>query len=236
MDTTASIIRILRLVKRYHHQPVLDHLTFNLAKSEFCVLVGANGAGKTTLLRILASLNRPDAGKIWVDNTLMPGSPQIRRLFGYVGHQTMFYQDLNAVENLSHYARLYHLENSKKLIIEGLRSAGLEKYQSKPVRTFSRGMQQRLSIARALLHEPSILLLDEPHTGLDHESALRFDRLLSDLNQRGCTILMAAHQPQRLLPIATHLAWLNEGKIEQHLPVTDIIKHPHLHQFLRESL
>lgn len=235
MSETVSIIRIQGLVKRYHHHPVLDHLTFNLTKSEFCVLVGANGAGKTTLLRILASLNRADAGKIWVENTLMPADPQFRRLFGYVGHLTMFYQDLNAFENLSHYARLYHLENSEQLIRDGLRTAGLENYQSKPVRTFSRGMQQRLSIARALIHKPSILLLDEPHTGLDHESALTFDRLLSDLNQSGCTILLAAHQPQRLLPIATHLAWLNAGKIEQHLPVTAIGDHPHLHQFLRES-
>ncbi len=231
----AAKIRIQGLVKSYHHQPVLDHLSFDLAKSEFCVLVGANGAGKTTLLRILASLNRPDDGKIWVDDFLMPANPQIRRMFGYVGHQTMFYQDLNAVENLGHYARLYHLDNSEQLIHEGLRTAGLQKHLSKPVRTFSRGMQQRLSIARALLHKPSVLLLDEPHTGLDHESASMFDQLLSDLNQRGCTILLAAHQPQRLLPIATHLAWLNEGKIAQHMPVSAIDNHPHLHQFLRES-
>lgn len=223
------------LVKRYHNRPVLDRLSLTLEGGQFCILVGANGAGKTTLLRILATLTRPDEGEIQFFGEAWESSSALRTRIGYIGHQPMFYLDLTAAENLRHYARLYHCDDSEEHIQTALHAAGLENDQHKPVRTFSRGMQQRLSIARALLHDPEILLLDEPYTGLDQPAAQSLDRRLRGLHSPERIILMAAHRPQRLLTIATHIAWLQNGVISHHLPVGEQHTVPTLQAYLQES-
>jgi heme exporter protein A len=225
-------IRIQNLVKRYNYQAVLDRLCLTLEGGSLCVLVGANGVGKTTLLRILASLVRPDGGEIHFDGAFAVEGGQVRRQLGYLGHQSMFYQDLTAGENLRHYARLYQLENISAVVDEGIRTAGLEKAQNQPVRTYSRGMIQRLAISRALLHDPQILLLDEPYTGLDPEAADALDARLQAMRQPGRVILLTAHRPQRLRGIATHFAWLQNGGISQHVPVEALPAHPDLLAYL----
>ena len=228
-------ILVENLVKKYYTRPVLNHLSITIGVGDFCILVGANGAGKTTLLRILAGLVRPDSGQVHIGDPLEPGAPQIRRMLGYVSHQPMFYQDLTALENLQHYARLYRLQQADDRVTKALQSAGLTRYQHQALRTYSRGMGQRLTIARALLHDPQILLFDEPYTGLDKEAAHFLDQQLKDLHQEGKTILMAAHRPHRLLNIATHLAWLKDGRIPIHIPIEDIEKHPGLFAYIEES-
>lgn len=236
MDETSSPqfarIRIQNLVKRFHYQAVLDRLCLTLEGGSLCVLVGANGAGKTTLLRILASLVRPDQGEIQFEGVLAAEHPQVRRQIGYLGHQSMFYQDLTASENLRHYARLYQLANVSAVVEAGICAAGLEKAKDQPVRTFSRGMVQRLAISRALLHDPHILLLDEPYTGLDPEAADALDARLRTLHQPGRVILLTAHRPQRLSGIASHFAWLQNGGIRQHVPVEALPAHPDLLAYL----
>lgn len=227
-------IEIRGLTKKYRYQPVLDSLDLTIGDGQSCVLVGANGAGKTTLLRILATFVRPDGGEITINGTPINEAPLYRREIGYVGHQAMFYQDLNALENLAHYARLYQLEDVEDVVTASITSAGLTRHAHKPLRTYSRGMQQRLSIARALLHEPSILLFDEPYTGLDQEAALFLDSRLQQLHQSGRVILIAAHRPQRLISIASHVAWLNDGKISHHIPVSHLSEIPDLQDYLRE--
>jgi len=234
--TGSAGIEIRGLVKRYHFQPVLDELTLSIKDGALCVLVGANGAGKTTLLRILAGFIRPDQGEIRVGGLFMNAGAHLRRRLGYIGHQAMFYHDLTAVENLQHYAHLYQLVDAKKKVQSSIRSVDLIKHQNKPVRTYSRGMQQRLSIARALLHDPDILLFDEPYTGLDQEAALFLDERLKHLHQPGRTILLAAHRPQRLLSIASHFAWLQDGSISLHLPVTQLSESPELQNVIRETV
>lgn len=229
-----SQIAVFELVKKFHYQPVLDHLSITLSDGDFCVLVGANGAGKTTLLRILATLVRPDSGEITVDGEWLGSRPSLRKRIGYIGHQTMFYHDLSALENLLHYARLYQIPLSKEQAHQGVRQAGLKKHQHKPIRAFSRGMLQRLSIARALLHEPDILLFDEPYTGLDQEAAVSLDQQFKRLHQPGRVILLAAHRPQRLIPFASHIAWLKDGKISHHLPMSRIGEAPDLLAYLQE--
>lgn len=228
-----SQIEVIGLVKKYHYQPVLDELSITLADGDFCVLVGANGAGKTTLLRILATLVQPDAGQITLDGD-WPGSH--RQRVGYLGHQPMFYHDLSAVENLIHYARLYRCPRPSQRVQEELRLAGLVKVRNQPVRNFSRGMMQRLSIARALLHNPDVLLLDEPYTGLDSEAAHALDRRLAELHQPGRVILLAAHRPQRLIPLASHIAILKNGKITHHQPTTDLAAETDLQATLQEVM
>jgi len=161
----SSTINIRDLVKKYHYRAILDQLSLTIRDGAFCVLVGANGAGKTTLLRILSTLIRPDHGEVFMAGVPITNGRVLRQKIGYVGHQPMFYHDLTATENLQHYARLYQLDNADRRIWLGLQSVGLLENNQAPVRTFSRGMQQRLSIVRALLHEPKILLFDDPTPG-----------------------------------------------------------------------
>ena len=230
-ETEFARIEAHQVTKHYHHQPVLNALSLTVDDGQLCILVGANGAGKTTLLRIIASLTRADAGEIVLGEAADTLS---RRTLGYVGHQPMLYMDLSAAENLRHYARLYNIPDQDAAVEISIRTAGLEHHQDKPVRTLSRGMQQRLSIARALLHKPSILLLDEPYTGLDQDAARFLDETLRSLRRPGQATLLAAHRPQRLLPIASQIAWLKNGKIVQHLPVERLSESPELEDYLQE--
>jgi heme exporter protein A len=234
-DNPSVQIVVRGLVKRYHYQPVLDRLSLTVEDGAFCILVGANGSGKTTLLRILASLVKPNQGEIHIGQPLAMQNPELRRLIGYVGHQPMFYNDLTAVENLRHYTRLYQCPQPEARIEEAIRTAGLTAHQHKPVRSFSRGMQQRLSIARALLHDPRILLFDEPYTGLDQEAAHHLDQQLQRLHHPGCLILLAAHRPGRLINIASHIAWLQNGRISHHIPVECLPEMPELQAYLQEG-
>jgi heme ABC exporter ATP-binding subunit CcmA len=228
-------IAVKNLVKRYHTRPVLNQLSLNIDAGALCILVGDNGVGKTTLLRILAGLVRPDSGDISIGNSGSSREPQHRRMIGYLGHQSMLYQDLNAIENLTHYARLYRLPQAEKIISESIQSVGLEKSQHQMVRTYSRGMEQRMSIARSLLHDPEVLLLDEPYTGLDKQGAQFLDKHLQSLHQQGKTIFLAAHRPHRLLSFASHVAWLKDGVVAEYSPVQDIPGHPDLAAYLQES-
>lgn len=238
MATTSTTpfngIEIRALVKRYHLQPVLDQLSLTINKGDFCLLVGDNGAGKTTLLRILAGLVRPSQGEVALGGLPSPGNPHPRRMIGYVGHQTMLYQDLTALENLQHYARLYCVDQLGKVVSQTINALKLTPVQDQPVRTLSRGMQQRLSLARALLHNSSILLLDEPYSGLDQEAANFLDGILKNLHRQGRTILLAAHRPQRLLQIASHVAWLRDGRIAIHIPIEDLPNAPELAAYVQE--
>jgi len=230
-----AAIAVQGLSKRYNLQPALKDLTLEIADGSLCVLVGSNGAGKTTLLRIIASLVRPDVGTVTLYGAALKNNPGLRRLIGYLGHQSLFYNDLNAHENLSHYARLYRLDALPQRVSEAIESVDLTKHQQKPVRTYSRGMLQRLALARTLLHEPSILLLDEPYTGLDKEAALALDDRLRSLRRPGRALLIAAHQPQRLLTFASHVAWLRDGQIVNYQPVDRLSETPDLHHYLQEA-
>ena len=228
-------IEVRGLSKRYNLQPVLNELSLVIADGSLCVLVGSNGAGKTTLLRLIATLSRPDAGFVAIHGVGLRNNVALRRQIGYLGHQTLFYSDLNALENLTHYARLYELDSVPERVVEGIQSVGLTQHQHKPVRTFSRGMLQRLAIARTLLHDPTILLMDEPYTGLDKEAAQALDAQLRGLHRPGRVMLIAAHHPQRLLTFASHVAWLRDGRIAQHQAVGRLDETPDLQDYLTEA-
>lgn len=208
------MIRIDGLVKNYNLTPVLRGAYLHLREGEFVTLVGPNGAGKSTLLRIVATLLKPTKGEVKVGGWPLPHyAHRVRRHIGLVSHQSLLYGDLSAAENLAFFARLYGLDNQNERVTNALRQVGLVARQRDPVRTFSRGMVQRLTIARATLHQPDVLLLDEPYTGLDQEAARLLDDLLRRESENGRTILMITHDLVHGLNLGDRIVILNQGRI-----------------------
>ncbi len=206
------MIIVKKLVKRFGPITVLRDLDFEVSPGEFVALLGPNGAGKTTFLRILASLTKPTSGLVQVASFRLPEQAvSVRAQLGVVSHLPLIYGDLNAEENLSFYARLYGVKQSR--IREVLDLIGLTDRKGDLVRTFSRGMQQRLAIGRAILHSPRILLLDEPHTGLDQEAGEILDEVLREIALQGRTVVMTSHDLVRAAELATRLDILSRGRI-----------------------
>jgi heme exporter protein A len=211
---TAPPIRAVGLSRRLAGTPVLGHVDLTVAAGELVVLVGPNGAGKTTLLRVLAGLLRPSGGELALFGVdVRRGADAVRGRLGYVGHETGCYPDLTGAENLAFYAALFALRDARTRIEELLAWAGLEAAAQRPVRTYSRGMQQRLALARALLHRPALLLLDEPFTGLDPEAAEHLAARLAALRAEGCALVLATHDLDRTAPLATRTTVLHHGRI-----------------------
>lgn len=208
------MIRVRSLVKAFGVKPVLRGLDFDVDQGEFVALLGPNGAGKTTFLRILATLSRPKMGEVRVAGFQLPAqSAAVRQQLGVVSHQPLLYADLNAEENLQFYARMYALIDYAPRIEEVLQVVGLYRRRRDLVREFSRGMQQRLAIARAILHDPQILLFDEPHTGLDQDAASMLDGLLSEIASGGRTVVMTSHDLPRAAKLADRVDILSRGVI-----------------------
>ena len=220
------MIHVRGLVKRFGYTIVLRGISIDIQAGETVVLLGPNGAGKTTFLRILATLLKPNAGRVTVAGKDIVREPhKVRHLLGYVSHQTLLYPDLSARENLRFYARLYGLPHADGRIQEMLALVGLGKRADDLVRTFSRGMLQRLTIARALLHNPPILLLDEPDTGLDPQAAAMLARLLRDVAGEGRTILLTTHNISRGIDFADRVIVLSRGRIVADRPSSDLTPH-----------
>jgi heme exporter protein A len=175
-------------------------------------LFGSNGAGKTTLLRVLAGLLRPTSGTVELFGVPLPGSPQLRRRVGVVAHETFLYPDLSAAENLRYYARLYGVPDTDRPS-ELLADFGLAAVSQRPVRTYSRGMLQRLSLARAILHRPELLLLDEPFAGLDPAVSALVEQTLQALHADGATIVFSSHDLEGGLRIAQRAVIMYGGRI-----------------------
>jgi len=208
------MIEIRGLVKSFGHKAVLKGIDLEVVDGQFLTLVGPNGAGKTTLIRILATLSKATSGTVWMDGfDLADASVDIRRHIGLVSHQTLLYGDLTPDENLRFYGRMYDVPALEERIGAVLRQVGLEGRRHDPVRTFSRGMQQRLAIARAILHRPSVLLLDEPDTGLDQHAAEMLHELLATVGTQGRTVLMTTHSLERGLSMGDRVAILAGGRI-----------------------
>jgi heme exporter protein A len=218
---TQPIIETRSLIKTYGMVPVLRKLNLAVERGQFVALLGPNGSGKSTLLRLLAGLSRPTAGKILIGGWELPGeSEAVRGQIGMVSHKTLLYDTLTARENLRFTARLYNLPAAEidARIDDLLDRVGLLRRGDHLVRTFSRGMQQRLSIARALLHQPEVLLFDEPYTGLDQNAAAILDELLREANNGTHTIIMTTHQLDRAALLADRVVILDRGQIGYDAP------------------
>lgn len=215
-DDNRPMIEIQGLVKTYGVLPVLRRLDMDIQRGQFVALLGPNGSGKSTLLRMLAGLSRPTLGTIRIGGWELPReAAAVRAQIGMVSHKTLLYDTLTAYENLMFFARLYNIPSAERdhRIQNLLARVGLQKFAHALVRTFSRGMQQRLSIARALLHHPHVLLLDEPYTGLDQDAAAILDVLLKEAQNDGHTIVMATHQLERAAQLADRVIIMSRGKI-----------------------
>lgn len=217
------MIETRRLVKRFGMKTVLRQIDLQIAQGEFVALLGPNGAGKTTLLRILASLARPSLGQVMIAGYSLPWQASaVRRKLGVVSHQPLLYGDLSAEDNLRFFGRLYGLAGLEARVTETLALVGLEHRRHELVRTFSRGMQQRLAIGRAVLHRPEVLLLDEPHTGLDQDACEMLEAVLRQVTRAGQTVLMTSHDLARAAALAGRFDVLVRGKIAASITSQDL--------------
>ena len=205
--------------KFYGDYPALRNVSLSAAPGACLALIGRNGAGKTTLLRTIAGFSRLGKGKITIFGN-GPRDTQTRRLMGFIGHGISVYDELSALENLMLFGKLYGVADPKKTALEWLERTGLGRVKDGLVREFSRGMRQRLAVARAFLHGPKVLLLDEPFTSLDDRAIAVLQRLLHEALADGKTIVMSTHQLREALELATHVALLNRGQVAFHGPRT----------------
>jgi heme exporter protein A len=188
------VIRAMGLEKRYGRKRVLRGVSFELERSGFLLVTGPNGAGKTTLLRLVAGLTTPTRGELEIEAE--------RGDLGFLGHEPMLYRDLSALENLDLFGRLYRVPERRERVGMLLERYGLWEVRRERVAAFSRGMTQRLALCRALLHDPALLVLDEPFTALDDEGATLLDHELKALAGER-TVLLSTHEPARVSALAT---------------------------------
>jgi len=207
-------IQVEGLSKAYGRTTVLDRLDLEASWGEVLVLLGPNGSGKTTLIKALATLTKPDAGSVRVGglDTSRSGAG-VRRLIGVVTHEPMLYADLTAQENLRFFARMFSLDRIEERIARIAETVGMAARLGQRVGTLSHGMQKRLSIARALLHEPCLLLLDEPESGLDQEALALLEAVIKAHAAPGRAVLMSTHNLDRALALGHRMAVLSRGKV-----------------------
>lgn len=208
------MIEVKKLTKRFGLKTILRSMDFSVEQGEFVALLGPNGAGKTTFLRILASLSRPSMGFIRVAGYRLPDqAAAVRHRLGVVSHLPLLYGDLTAEENLRFFGRMYGVDNLERRVGFVLDIIGLSSRRRDLVRTFSRGMQQRLAIGRAVIHDPEVMLFDEPHTGLDQDACAMLDTVLREVASRGRTVVMTSHDLARAADLASRFDILSRGQI-----------------------
>ena len=202
-----------RLARRFGARRALDEVTFSLRAGDCLALFGPNGAGKTTLLRILAGLLRPTSGVARVGGVSLPGGPEARGVVGIISHNGMLYDALTARENVEFAARLYGVRDPGTAAMRALDRLGIAERADSATRALSRGMRQRVSIARAMVHEPRVVLLDEPYTGLDEAGAVALTAALAELRLAGATLVVVTHHLAEGLALATHSAIMRGGRL-----------------------
>ena len=208
------MIHVRGLVRSFGPTFAVRGVDLDVADGESLTILGPNGAGKTTFLRILATLLKPTEGEVRVNDTDQHSATcEARRQLGFSSHDSLIYDDLSVEENLRFYGRLYGITKREERIGEVLRLVGLRSRRHSRARTLSRGMQQRLSLARAILHEPPILLLDEPYSGLDQEAARMLEELLGAVRAETRTVLMTTHNLERGLNLSDRICILSKGRV-----------------------
>lgn len=208
-----AALEVDHLTKSFGGRKAVDDVSFTLPQGAFLSVFGPNGAGKTTLLRMLATLSRPTEGSVTLSGISLKEEPErAREVIGLISHNPMLYPDLTAEENLLLFAKLYGVADPQRRVIELLEAVGLKHRRFDRVRTFSRGMTQRTSIARALVNDPSLVLLDEPYSGLDPHAIEIFDELIASVRENR-TFVMVSHDLDKGLALASHVLVLARGRV-----------------------
>ncbi|UCD76162.1 MAG: ABC transporter ATP-binding protein [Phycisphaerales bacterium] len=219
----AAAVRAEKLTKAIDDKTILKDINLDISAGRYVALLGANGAGKTTLLKILATLVAPSGGVLKLfGQTVRRDSIHIRSRLGLIGHGAMLYRDLSARENLVFFGRLYGVADAPGRAAELLKFVDLAPRANDPVKTFSRGMMQRVSIARALMHNPDLLLADEPFSGLDAPSCRMLEEMLSRLHGQGKTVVLANHEISQSLRLAEQAVVLRKGRVVLDEPASSL--------------
>jgi heme exporter protein A len=225
MQSLENAIEVRHIRKAFGTLKAVDGIDFELKQGEFLTVLGPNGAGKTTLIKILSGLTQPSSGAAKVSGfDVTEGHPEMRKEIGVISHSTALYADLTPLENMIFFARMHGLEQPKDKSLKVIEEVGLTPRRNDRVRTFSRGMLQRLSIARAILHDPAILFLDEPFTGLDLHAINVLKEHLQRLHDRRRTILMTTHDISCGLEMCDKVALQVQGKFVFLEHISDVDK------------
>jgi heme exporter protein A len=208
--------------KTFGHFNALGGVTLKISRGESVALFGRNGAGKTTFMKVAATLMRATHGKLAIEGVdIHEQAEKARRHIGFLSHNTYLYRDLNPVENLRFFSRLYAIPEAEDRIEHLLDRVGLSRRKSDPVRSFSRGLHQRLGIARVMLHDPSLILLDEPYTGLDANAVDVLNQILDEAAAAGKTLVLTTHDFEQGVRAASRVVIIDRGKIVFDSPATD---------------
>jgi heme exporter protein A len=210
---SGAVVATENLSRAFGRRKAVDDVTLSVHAGNTLALFGPNGAGKTTLLRVLSGLLKPTAGSARIGETRLPGGPKVRRTIGVISHHTLLYEALTARENVEFTAKLYGVGNYRDATERALKRMRILDRADSLVRSLSRGMRQRVSIARATVHDPQVILADEPFTGLDLLGAAALSDLLNELREHGAAVILVTHNVDEGLSLATQAAIMNRGRI-----------------------
>ncbi len=219
---SAAAISVKKVTKFFGDFPAIRAVSFEAERGAILALLGRNGAGKSTMLGMLAGISQPSSGTILVAGE--PRDADRRRRVGILGHGQWLYDELTAEENLQFFAQLYKVSDADERIARWLEDTGLARFSRSRVAGFSRGMRQRLAVARAFLHEPDILLLDEPWTALDDRAIDFLSTKILEARNRGATVVVCSHQLQEAIAVATRVALLDRGRLVYDAPNDDELR------------
>jgi heme exporter protein A len=208
------MIEIKKLTKQADNKIILRGIDLKINKGETIAILGPNGAGKSTLLKVIATLIKPSSGQVTINGLdLKKNGKEIRKLMGYLPHSSLLYDHYSPFENLVFFGKLYGVEGVEEKAIELVKQVGLSFFIKEPVKNFSRGMIQRTAIARAIIHDPKLLLLDEPHTGLDQGAISILNDCIISMKNKGATTLMVTHDFKQAAEICDRIIIIKNGKV-----------------------
>lgn len=208
-----KVLEVKNLTKKYGYITALNNITFQLTKGDLLALLGPNGAGKTTLLKLLGAQMKPSSGEILYNNRSVSGTNHYKKILSVISHKSFLYDDLTAYQNLFFFAKLYNLRDIKNKVLSVLDQVGLIDRKDEYIKHFSRGMVQRLTIARAFIHTPEIIFMDEPYTGLDRKATDLLTEIISNKKNERNILILVTHNVNIAFSLATKIAVLKNGNL-----------------------
>ncbi|WP_174734941.1 heme ABC exporter ATP-binding protein CcmA [Mesobacillus harenae] len=231
------MLELKNMTKILGDKLILKNVSLVLNKGETLAVIGPNGAGKSTFFKCTVGLLQPTSGDIIIEGQkIQKNSAEIKRKIGFLGHESFLYNTLTPMENLKFYGKLFKVKNIDEKATRLLKEVGLHYFKEIPIRSFSRGMMQRLAIARVLLAEPDILMLDEPHTGLDQEAVALLNRIIKQKQTNGTSILIISHDFDQVHELADRVTILNKGRITETIQLTSDIDLPKMKDWYAEAV